>query len=112
MDPETVKARIRSEKMRALTNIARAPEPETAWWLSFVGEEGFRGVVIVQANDLIEAIMRTVLGNLNPGGQVGGMEIPAEIAAMIPEPWKNRLLSREDCARFDLEMKKSHPLEL
>lgn len=109
LDPATVQARIRGEQARTLLNIAsETAPPEQGWWISFA-DETFRGAVIVQANDFVEAIMRAHLAGINPGGEAQGMLIPAETAAKIPEHWKNRLLSREECQSFDAEMKKAPP---
>ena len=110
LDQQTIDARIRSEQKRTLENIAAATElPGQAFWLSFAGEEGFRGAVIVHANDFVEAVMRSNLLGVNPHGEVQGMPIPADTASRIPERWKNRLLSREECGQFDAEMTKLQP---
>jgi hypothetical protein len=108
MDDKTVAARIRAEQARTLANIAaeEAP-PETAFWLSFAGEDGFHGAVIVHANDFMEAVMRTNLMGINPHGEVVGLDISPAHAKAIPAHWKNRLLNRDDCDQFEKEMSAS-----
>jgi hypothetical protein len=110
-DEATIKAKIDSERQRTLENIAlRTERPGMAYWLSFAAEDGFRGAVIVHAEDFITAVMECNLRDINPHGECQGMEIPAEYAAMIPEEWKYRVLSRSDCADFDKEMFKLRAL--
>jgi hypothetical protein len=105
VDKRTIDARIRGERVRAVENIvAEAQPPSAAWWLSFADEKEFLGAVIVHANDFVEAVMRTHIVGINPGGECKGMPISAEVAAMIPGHWKNRRLTREECAQFDEEM--------
>lgn len=101
-----VAARIAGERARVLANIAaqRGERPATAFWLSFADDDGFRGALIVHATEFIEAVMQTNLRGVNPGGECVGVKISAEDAAQIPERWKMRRLSREDCARFDAEL--------
>lgn len=105
LDEKTVAARIRGEQERTIANVAaETKRPDTAFWLSFADASGFRGAVIVHANDFVEALMRCNLLDINPHGECQGMPIPAEGAAMIPEKWKYRILTREECAKFDEEM--------
>jgi hypothetical protein len=105
MDEATIKARMQGEMERTLGNIvAEVERPSTAFWLSFADDDGFRGAVIVHANDFLEAIMRCNLEGINPHGECQGREIPLGSVLKIPERWKNRILSREDCVRFDAEM--------
>lgn len=104
-DKETVAAMIKGERARTIANIsARTERPGCAWWLSFADDEGFRGALIIHANDFREAVMEANLRGLNPHGECKGLEVPAAMAALIPEEWKYRLLSRNDCEQFDKEM--------
>jgi hypothetical protein len=66
-----------------------------AWfYLSFAGEEGWRGAVIVQALDFIGAIERSNALKINPHGEVAGWEIPRRL---IPsKEWRDRLLAKAD----------------
>ena len=111
MRERTLKARTDHFRKHAIDTIAnRTSTPATGWWLSFVGkDDGFRGAVIVQAEDFTTALMECNLRGINPHGEVQGAKIPAEIAALIPDHWKNRILSREECAQFDAEMGAKHP---
>jgi hypothetical protein len=107
-DPQVID---RENEIRELLKAAglRSPVeavlfPASAWWLSFADDEGFRGAIIIHANDFVDAFARVNLLNLNPGGECQGMPIPAEGAAQIDAKWKNRLLSRAECSQFDREM--------
>lgn len=97
----------------------------TRWfWLSFAdgdlpeGEQ-FLGVAIVKVDDGIQevvdemsrlmrrpehvigdpffaAVASSRLLNLNPGGSVQGLEMPASLVQRIPEEMRERLLSRDE----------------
>lgn len=88
---------------------AQTERPSEAYWLSFADDDGFRGAVIIHATEFTEAVMQASLRGLNPHGEVAGMKIPAAVAATIPEGWKYRLLSREECTSFDKEMTAGKP---
>jgi hypothetical protein len=81
----------------------------TTWWLSFAGEEGFRGACIVEAPSFLLAHMVANFAGANPGGEMRGHEIDPVSARLIPEKWKNRLLSRQDIDAFDAEMETIDP---
>jgi hypothetical protein len=68
-------------------------------YLSFAGEEGFRGAVIVEENNISFAIATTWRLGINPGGEVAFLPAPS-----VPEKWLNRLLTREEIQEFDSEM--------
>ena len=71
-------------------------EGKKLWWLSFVGDEGFLGVVIVEADDFLDAVMMSHHFDINPGGQVQGWPVPPENVADVPPDHIGRLLSRAD----------------
>lgn len=105
MRERTLKARIDKEVERTTTQIlSRGDSPKGAFWLSFADDDGFRGAVIVHAEDFMTAVMECNLRGINPHGECQGMEVPPEAAAKIPDKWKNRILTREECAEFDKEM--------
>lgn len=56
-----------------------AVEDSTLWWLSYAGDEGFRGVVIIEASDFISACRRSAELGLSPGGEVSGHDVPRDI---------------------------------
>jgi len=90
------------EEIRRLMIEARARahnvQPDTQWWwLSFAEDDGFRGVAIVQGQDMAAAIARAHLLKINPGGQVAGWPIPEEFLDQhVPGEFRNRLLSRQE----------------
>ncbi len=49
---------------------------EQLWWLSYAGQEGSRGVVLVSARDFLHACERSKILGLSPGGEVKGFEVP------------------------------------
>lgn len=103
LSKEVVAARMNGERTRVLENIAaRTERPEQMWWLSFVGDGGFRGAVIVHAEDFVTAVMECNIREINPHGECQGMPVP--LGNDIPEKWKYRILSRKECAEFDKEM--------
>lgn len=77
------------------------------WWISFAGDDppqgpGFLGAVLVSASSFIEAVTVACVLGINPGGQALGIEAPEGFA--VPVKWQERLLTREECARYDAEL--------
>ena len=71
------------------------------WWVSFAGEEGFRGAVMVRADGFLEAVTETHWLGVNPGGEALGFDWPDERAALVPESYMNRLLSKAELEVLD-----------
>jgi hypothetical protein len=69
------------------------------WWLSFADWRGPLGATIVRAHSFPEAVRVAHLLGVNPGGQVCGAEVPADLATMF-EGYTERALSREDLERL------------
>lgn len=79
------------------------------FWLSFADPkkpqgEQFLGACVVEADDLKAAVIQAHVKGINPGGEVLGLRTDTRSAILIPEKWKNRLLSKAECATFDEEM--------
>jgi hypothetical protein len=77
------------------------------WWLSFCDPdrpEGqrFLGVSIVPGFDIVTAASAARVLGCNPGGEVAGIEIPAENSVRIPGRYVGRLMSRAECDELDL----------
>lgn len=105
MRERTLKARIQKVQRECCEIIAkREKRPATAFWLSFADETGFKGAVIVHAENFMTALMEANVRGINPHGECRGLEIPEEKTQHIPESWKNRILSRKDCEDFDAAM--------
>lgn len=83
-----------------MTHAPRSkPEPaDPYWWLSYAGEEGFRGGVLIQAPDFLSACLLSKQLGLSPGGQVCGDEMPAERAKemMAETGIRERVLLRKE----------------
>ncbi len=83
-------------------------QPEGWQWLSFADEAGCRGVAIVKARGLLDALRKTRARGMNPGGELLLRTLPAE--ALTPEQdrmledFSNRsLLPHEaECLKADL----------
>lgn len=67
-------------------------------WLSFADVDGFRGIVILRAKDIVEAVQIANRLGINPGGQVMACEMPPTFH--VPEEATGKLLSRADCDRL------------
>lgn len=74
----------------------------TIWYLSFAGEEGWRGAVVLEADTLNEAITLSHRNGINPGGDVKSFEIPLDhpLVEQFPDECRNRLLTKEDLEKF------------
>lgn len=74
-------------------------------YCSCVGEEGFRGAFIVKAKDLRRAVKAANRLGINPGGEIMGVVVPADIAAHpATRKYVGRLLTREEISKHDFEM--------
>jgi hypothetical protein len=73
---------------------------KTYFWLSFVGDEGFRGACIVEAPDMISAVSMAHRLGCNPGGQVQGAEVEDcdEIQIEIEKWGLGKLITKEEMA--------------
>lgn len=86
------------------------------FWLSYVDPSAsagsrFLGACIVGPTDaFLGAVALAHVRKCSPGGEVAGAEIPPGIEAKIPETYRNRLLTREECESFD-ELIGSQPEE-
>jgi len=74
------------------------------WWLSFADSSlptgsQFLGACIVEGFDVVSASVVAHAIGCNPGGEVLGVPVPADVE--IPNAYLGRLLSRDDCERFD-----------
>ena len=67
-------------------------------WLSFAkaDPDRFTGAVIIEADDIIEATIKTHLQGINPGGQVLSSVIPKEIEHILPTEMINKLMNKKE----------------
>jgi hypothetical protein len=68
---------------------------ESWWYLSFSGEEGFRGATLVRGYDIVSAAMTALFLGCNPGGQILGLPVTNE-NELPPPKFRDRLLSLGD----------------
>jgi len=65
------------------------------YYLSFAGDEGFRGVCLVRAKDSIDAVRVAHRLGINPGGQVMMVLVPQENYDRAPKKLPfNRLMDK------------------
>lgn len=64
-------------------------------WVSFAGDEGFRGIAIVRAHDVAEAALIAMLLGINPGGEVLALEVPPEYGPP-PAEWDHKLITDKE----------------
>jgi hypothetical protein len=81
------------------------------WWLSFgrspeQGGPEFLGVSIVQGFDMVSAALAAHAHGCNPGGDVRGFMILPRLT--IPEEFKNRLLTNEECDQIEAIFEEQH----
>lgn len=75
-------------------------QPLTWWYLSFADKVGFRGAAIVEARGLLGAIARCNVLQINPHGEVRGIQL----VETLPERYlkmTDRLLTRADLEAMD-----------
>lgn len=70
MRERTWKARV------AKIQAEEAQKPVKWWYLSFAGEEGFRGGLFLKGRGFADCIRESHNLGLNPGGEVMIMEVP------------------------------------
>ena len=71
--------------------------------LTFFGDEGFRGVVILRAPSLESALSLSYLLKLNPGGSVASAQLPSGLHEELLISHSRRLLNQ--CEADDLQAK-------
>jgi len=64
----------------------------------------FLGACVVEGRDIREASERATALRIHPGGEILGVPVEPETAPLIDAKWKNRLLTREECAVMDEEI--------
>jgi hypothetical protein len=75
------------------------------WWLSFAGEEGFRGVAIVgPADDILSAVRICYSLGINPGGEVAAFTVPEGALPHIPAADRHRLLTEFEARELDRQV--------
>lgn len=69
-----------------------------AWfWMSFADDDGHRGCIVIDGEDIGDALSRAHAMGINPGGQVASWELDeAEMRQRVPPEYLRRLLSREE----------------
>jgi hypothetical protein len=100
-DPEI---RLHMERVISLIITEEKP-PLEAFWLGFSDGGKFAGALIVHANDFLESLVRASLLNVSPQSDCRGLPIAANLAKEIPDHWKNRLLTEDECEQLTHEVR-------
>lgn len=66
------------------------------WWLSYAGEEGSRGVALVEGASFLHACERSNELGISPGGEVKGFLVPAEGWRARCLPFQDKLTTRRE----------------
>ena len=79
------------------------------FWLSFADPtrpkgSQFLGALIIEAQSFHHAVQLAHTQGVNPGGEVQGLPVEPQTAALIDPRWKDRLLTRAECESFDQEI--------
>ena len=72
--------------------------------LTFFGDEGFRGVVILRAPSLDSALSLSYLLKLNPGGSVASAELPSGLHEELLVSHSKRLLNQREADDFQAKL--------
>lgn len=71
--------------------------PMYAWWISYAGEEGWRGGIVIEACTFLGAVDIVNLTRQNPGGEVHGTRVALELMDQaIPKRLWGTLRNREE----------------
>lgn len=75
------------------------------WWLSFCDParaqgDQFLGACIVEGRTIPDAVRQAWRVGSNPGGEVMATAVDAASLSRWGDEWRNRLLTREDCAKL------------
>jgi len=65
------------------------------WYISFAGDEGFRGATVVAAHSAEGALAEATRRNLNPGGEAKMLPVPPQGLDQARR-YLNRLVSEEE----------------
>lgn len=80
-------------------------EPMRWFYLSFAGDEGFRGACIIEARGILGAVSRCNVLGINPGGEVMAIPVPEDQVKDIPEGATDVLLSKDRLYQIFGDMK-------
>jgi hypothetical protein len=100
-------AEIEARLTKLLKDEADDPEGHGWWWLSYADDEGFNGAVLIRANGFMSACQFSANVGFSPGGQVRGTLTPKLLEEVCPDVIKayaNRVLTKEECAEFDVKI--------
>lgn len=74
------------------------------FWLSYADSVAFRGAVIMEGADDLDAVRTSAARGLSPGGQVVLVELDPAVAARLPAEYVGRLLTFSECTGLEALM--------
>ncbi len=74
------------------------------WWLSYSGDAGFRGLVILEAANFLEACAEARRLKISPGGSVRGLELEVVPDVALLKSYSGRCLSQVEADELSLKM--------
>lgn len=74
------------------------------FYMSFVNDAGFAGALFVRGDTITDALVRSHLLKLNPGGEAQFVKLPDAAVAELPASYIETLLSKQELAAFDERM--------
>lgn len=78
--------------------LARERKNPLAWfYLSFAGDEGWRGAAFIEAHGPTEAVYLAHRKQISPGGEVMLIKVPTD--ELPAEQYRTRLLDKEEVER-------------
>lgn len=76
------------------------------FYLSFAGDDSWLGCIHIEAENVFDAITKTHILKINPGGEIAIVELPAQAIEECPYSIKdnlNRLISLEEFEKLNQE---------
>lgn len=73
------------------------------WYLTF-SDKNWLGTIVTDAESLDAALTKTHKMKINPGGAVMIFPVPDELAGLITDDLRDRLLNKEDMIVLDIAL--------
>lgn len=101
-----------AQARKAIEKLEKPDGEPRLFWLSFWNPENPRGerilgMCIVRARGFVEAVRIAHALEINPGGQVEGNEISAEVGPHIEASYLHRLLTSAECTELSHHVAKA-----
>lgn len=87
--------------------LEEASQPEAWMWMSFAGDEGLRGVIVMKARGMLHATRRATRMSINPGGEVMAIKVSfpmSEAREALLFLNRDKLMTREEAVALDVAL--------